>query len=172
MFKLRVPQSGGKIPIIEAFSLLSLLPLHLIVSSIIWVIWSWGHTFYYNSNPLYREESSGNYSDCIPDGVKVLEQIRHPISKALLSNLDLSLEAGHPCSSLRPSLFQQEPPVGKPRAGAGWRQLLSIRGHGCCQLPLAGVDSFSPGQGEPLPGGQTYAFVLSHQLLEPGTQAF
>lgn len=75
-------------------------------------------------------------------------------------------------SSLRPSLFQQEPPVGKPRAGAGRRRLLSIRGHCGCQLPLAGTDAFIPGQGELLPGGQAYAFLLSRRLQEPGTQAF
>lgn len=78
---------------------------YLILSSIIWVIWSWGHKFLYNSNPLCREESSGNYSDCIPETVpKVLEQIWPSISPALLGILDTSLEAGH--SQLLPlSLF-------------------------------------------------------------------
>lgn len=79
-------QGEGEICVIEAFLSLSPSPLPLIVSSIIWVIWSWGHKFLYNSNPLCREEASGNYSYCIPDPVpKVLEQIRPSISAALLS---------------------------------------------------------------------------------------
>lgn len=82
-------QGEGEICVIETLLSLStspLPPLPLIVSSIIWVIWSWGHKFLYNSNPLCREEASGNYSDCIPDTVlKVLEQIRPSISAALLS---------------------------------------------------------------------------------------
>lgn len=81
-------QGEGEICVIEASLSLSLStsPLPFIVSSIIWVIWSWGHKFLYNSNPLFRAEASGNYSDCIPDTVpKFLEQIRPSISTALLS---------------------------------------------------------------------------------------
>lgn len=90
-------QRDGETRVIEALFSPSTSPLLLIVSSIVWVIWSWGHKFLYNSNPLCREESSGNYSDCIPDTVpKVLEQIRPSISAALLSILDMGLEAGHP----------------------------------------------------------------------------
>lgn len=75
-------------------------------------------------------------------------------------------------SSLRPSLFQQKPPVGMPRAGAGWQRLSSTRCHCGCQLPLASVDTLIVGQGELPPGGEAYAFVLSLHFQEPGTQAF
>lgn len=73
---------------------------------------------------------------------------------------------------LAPLCFSKSRLQGSPVLVLAGGSFSPSEAHGCCQLPLAGVDTFSLGQGEPLPGGQAYAFIMSHHLLEPGTQAF
>lgn len=147
---------------------LSTSPLPFTVSSIIWVIWSWGHKFLYNSNPLFRAEASGNYSDCIPDTVpKVLEQIRPSISTALLSIF--RCEPGGWTSAALPSVllcFSRA----TCREAPCWCWLAAASLHPrplCCQLPLASVDTHSrPGGAAARQGGICCRLVLPF----PGTR--
>lgn len=123
---------------------LSPSPLSILIpSSIIWVIWSWGHKFLYSANPLCREESSGNDSDCIPDSEpKVLEQFWSPIKRALLSSFHASLEAGH--AELFPPSFVLAWAVCREAPCWCWLATASAQGHCHCQLCLASVNAFIP----------------------------
>lgn len=113
----------------------------LIPSSIIWVIWSWGHKFLYNANPLCREESSGNDCAYIPDSEpKVLEPIWSPIKHAPLSSFHASLEAGH-TQLFPPSFFVLARAVCREAPCWCWLAMASAQGRCHCQLCLACVNA-------------------------------